>query len=556
MTLHEWEIWHTYSTYLKGGIKDLSSVARGLVKSGLALCAIHRDGETYWQSDEGVRSGITTIKIDREGSKAEMILEPSDEHEPSFVSFAQEAWYQAAYLRFGEIRLFGEDLSAPPPYIRAFLGQYTLTSESKEGEQLKQIVCYPIVKLYESGVLLLEVRIASPQRSVETDEFIREYVNLYRDEFDNIEVSPALAKLAPRAYLNYTLPKRSMINRLRLRKVEEGHDEVIEHLTETEEGGDFTFKTAPLPSTIDERETLISLAMTIFDVVSFVASQPRVGLELLIYGQRPLIQRGNYWEGRPHIHILRHDDQMETATENEERHRESFGWILSRVSNNKPEDSARYLPSNARSFNDYAAYITRQATLWVWAKRGVKAQEEWVDANRGHLIYEHQAHAEMLEYGYMLHRSLAESAATVRSSKEVLRLRANLSELKSRMRQSSHYGEVAELLERGWETMGVQSLREDIAEALAIRQTETQMIESSTTERIGRVLTIVFGLVAVPPIASDVIQPIWELLRLWRPTDPAAAKLFMVFVAFMLALIIIYGLSWGISKSDTRKNIS
>jgi hypothetical protein len=337
----------------------------------------------------------------------------------------------------------------------------------------------------------------------------------------------------------------------------ETHDKTIDQLTEDVESGDFTFKVAPLPSVAaGKAEPLISLVHTVFDVVAFVASAPREGRRLLLLGQRSLIERGNYWEGRPHIHIVRHNEQAETPAENEERHRESLGWIMSRVSKVMPVNIVSFLPANARLFGDYAAYITRQATLWVWAKSGLEAQKRWEDANRGHLIYEHQTHAEMLEYGYMLHRSMAEGVTSVRGSRDVLRLRGKLAELKSKMRQSSHYGEVTDLLARGWESMGVQDLRGDIAEGLAIREAEAQITETRTTERLGRAFTILFGLMAVPPIATEIIQPMWELLSLWHPANPAAAKLFMIFVAMILVSATIYGLLWKILKSNNPKDSS
>jgi hypothetical protein len=510
---------------------------------------MHRDGGTYWKLDQGIRTGITVILSNEEGSQAKVTIKHSDGSKKIPEGFAGEAWYQAAFLRFGEARLFGDDIFAVPPYIRAFLGEYTLART--ECERPKIITCYPVVKLYESGVLLLELRIISPQHPVPLEEFIKEYVNIYTGVFDEIEVSPALAKLAPRVYMNYTLPKISLLDRFRLKKMGETHDKTVNQLTEDIESGDFTFKSAPLPSVAQGKsEPLISLVQTVFGVVAFVVSSPREGRRLLLLGQRPLIEQGNYWEGRPHIHIVRHDEQAETPAENEERHRESFRWILSRVSKVPPVDRTSFLPANARLFADYAAYITCQATLWVWSKNGLKAQKKWEDANRGHLIYEHQAHAEMMEYGYMLHRSMAEGVTSVRGSRDVTRLRRKLSELKSRMRQSSHYGEVTNLLSSGWESMGVQDLREEIAEGLAIREAEAQIAEMSTTERLGRAFTILFGLMAVPPLATEVIQPVWELLSLWRPSNPAAAKWFMIFVALILVSATIYGLLWKILKGN------
>src|SRR3989449_4643868 len=49
--IEEWEIWHTYTTYLESTNIDLLESARRLVASGVAECAMLRDGRTYWRSN-------------------------------------------------------------------------------------------------------------------------------------------------------------------------------------------------------------------------------------------------------------------------------------------------------------------------------------------------------------------------------------------------------------------------------------------------------------------------------------------------------------------------
>ena len=49
--IEEWEIRHTYTTYLESTNIDLLESARRLVASGVAECAMLRDGRTYWRSN-------------------------------------------------------------------------------------------------------------------------------------------------------------------------------------------------------------------------------------------------------------------------------------------------------------------------------------------------------------------------------------------------------------------------------------------------------------------------------------------------------------------------
>jgi hypothetical protein len=542
MILTESEIWYTYSTYLVGGVIDLNAAAKSLVQSGLAYCAMHRDGKTYWKANDGVRSGTTKIDVNGKGDRATIRLDPDDSMEADFADFAREAWYQSARLRYAEMRLFGEDYSAPPPYVRAFLGECELIDSDQEVTRV--MTCYPVIKLHESGVLIVEMRTILA-RPIEVGEFINEYVNVHTQRFDVIGVPPALSKIAPRVYDSYANPGRSFKSRVAVWALESGHDKAVDHLTEINKSGDFAFENAPLPSSLKEgkHETLLSLVLTIFEVVSFTISDPRKGLQLLLRGQRKLIQRGGYWQARPHIHILKYEDQASTATENEARHRRALNQIFLSTSEKPGSNAADEIPDNARLFDDYGAYIAPQAIVWMWSQEGVDREREWQDPNRGHLVYPNQACAEMLEYGYMIYRSLSESILSAATSTDVTRIRRTVLDLVTRLRQPSHFGEIAKLLENGWRAMGLHDLKGDIEEGVAIRELETRSVEAKATETIGRVLTIVFGMIAIPTLAGEVISPLWDLLGIWRPNNPHAAKLFMIIVASLPITALIVGIS-------------
>jgi hypothetical protein len=149
---------------------------------------------------------------------------------------------------------------------------------------------------------------------------------------------------------------------------------------------------------------------------------------------------------------------------------------------------------------------------------------------------------ELLEYGYMLHRSLFERAVGHSRSEDVLNARRELTMLMHGISEVGHFLEIRDLLQRGWESMGIEDLQQRISESLAIRESETALGETRTTERMGRVLAILFGLVAVPPIAEDIIKPTWDYLELWQPNNPFLSKLFLVLIAFVLIASLTFGL--------------
>jgi hypothetical protein len=457
----------------------------------------------------------------------------SDGKQPNIDGFALEAWGQAANFRLHEVRFFGEESALPPAYLRAFLGKCVFISEKKN----YAVDCYPMLKLHDSGVLIVAFRVIGPDRPVELQEFIAEDVNLFQHEFDRVEVSPSLALLATRAYYDYIKTDWRLLHRVYLSVLEWIHGRGVQERTRIDEVDHFPFKLSPLTQARDRagKETLSSLALTIFSTVGFVITRPHKGLRFIASSQKPLIQLGDFWTGRPHVHLARYDDQMETAPDNETRHRESFARIMMRACAREGERPAS-LPPNSRAFGDYGAYISSAITLWVWSARGLQDRASWADPNRGHLIYANQATAEVLEYGYMLHRSLLEHATSIFAPETVLELRRHLAILKVRMREASYYGEIRDLLQRGWKEMGIEDLREAVSDSLSIRESETRLLESRITGRLGRALTILFGLIVVPSLAKDVIEPTWRMFGIWRPKDADAVQLIAVAIALVLVL--------------------
>jgi hypothetical protein len=132
---------------------------------------------------------------------------------------------------------------------------------------------------------------------------------------------------------------------------------------------------------------------------------------------------------------------------------------------------------------------------------GLSGQAAWMDPNRGNLIYERQVLAELLEYGYMLHRSLYHRVAKFGTTAEVVSVRKEISQLQRKMREASHSGEIRELLENGWKKLGLPNLISEIDAALRLRESETRSIEALRSTRVGWALTVVFGFVAVPTLA-------------------------------------------------------
>jgi hypothetical protein len=490
------------------------------------------DGRTFWSTDAGTCSGTTTVDLNALNGNAlfELVLDDKSQSLPT--GFAIEAWGQSAYFLIAEQRVFGDNPTLLDPYLRAYLGKCVVSKKDEDGTT-SQLNLYPILIVHRSGVLILELRMIGPEGSVSLASFIEGGVNLFREHFGQVEVSPGLARNATAAY--YRSAASGIVKRIRLAWLQGLHNLAVRQRTKKSIDDSFSFELTPWSGDTD---TLQSIALTVFHTCSFLLIGPRRGLAFLLLGQPMPPSLGEYWSGRPHIHLIRFQDQRETATANELSHGTEFARILARCSS-PDADARRNLPRDARPFEDYNAYITSASTLWAWSKEGLKRQEGLRDANRGNFIYERQRVIEVLEYGYMLHRGLYHRVEQLGSTAQVMAIRKYLLSLQLQMREASHAGEIRDLLEHGWREFALPELSSEIESALALRESEMRSLDTLRATRLGWAIAIVFGFVAVPGLADQIVLPAWRLLNIWTVKEASEAKLIAGGAALILMFFVL-----------------
>ena len=548
MDLNEWEIWHTYTTYLDCAPLDLTAGAKSLVDLGVAECVMLSDGATVWKSANGTCFGTTIIDLNAKDGSGSFTLHPDEKSYPFPAGFALEAWGQCAYFAIGEQRVLGETPAfIHDPYLRAYLGK-CVAYRKHDDDSVSVVNLYPSLLVHQSGVLILELRMIGPESPVSLARFIDGGVNLFRERFSRVEVSPGLARNATAAY--YRSTTSGAYRRARLAWSQARHNLAIQQLTRVAHDDDFSFELAPWSG---EADTLQSIALSIFHTCAYLLIRPKEGVSYVLLGQQLPPSLGEYWSGRPYIHLLQFEDQRETARENEERHGSEFAQILARCGSHDVGSRLK-LPKDARLFDDYNAYITSASMLWVWSKQGLRSQESWRDLNRGNFIYERQRVSEALEYGYMLQRGLYHRAKELGSTAQVMAIRKDFLSLQLRLREVSHSGEIRDLLEHGWNEFGLSLLKAEIESALALRESEMRAVDALRTTRVGWAIAILFGFVAVPALADQIVLPAWKLLNIWPVNDQAATKLIAAGVSLLLILFALIVVLGGLTFFSRRKH--
>jgi len=540
--VQEWEVWHTYTTYLDSPGLNLLTGASKLVESEIAECVVSSTGKTFWRSREQVAQGVTRVKVDSQTGAGSFSLVADDKSIGMPKGFALEAWGQAARFLLGELRVLGEEHSFADEYIRAYLGKVVVIATEGE-ESTSELDLYPVLVIYQSGVLVLELRMIGPSGSIPLSDFIQYAVNLPRLKLSKALVNPGLARNATAAY--YRSTRVPFLRRWRYARSQVLHNAAIAELTTQVQDGDFSFRLSPWSG---ECDSLRSVAMSIFHTCSYLVTGPRVGLAFLLLGPRIPPSLGEFWSGRPHIYLIRFQDQRETAAENKVTHADSLSSILFRT-----PGLANALPKDLRLFEDYSVFVAATASLWVWSLRGLDQERNREDPNRGKFIYERQALMELLEYGYMLHRGLYHRAEDIQSTDQVMSVRRFVLQLRLRMREVSYSGEIRELLESGWNALGLPTLVSEIEAALALREAEMRSVDTMRATRVGWAIAIVFGIVAIPALADQIVIPAWHVLKLHAISDPDKIKLLAGGVATVCILAVLSIALWAVSMRNRRQ---
>ncbi len=398
----------------------------------IAECVVSNTGEAFWRDSEKVIEASLSTSVDLEKGQASFQCHSDGIQVRPSSGFAHEALGQAVQFRIAEERVLGKDLSFADGFIRAFLGKIAV--KAIEGDELTaDLNLYPTLLIYASGVLILELRMIGPMQPIPVDDFIAYAVNLPGMALQEALVSPGLARMATEAY--YRSAYVPFFARFRYSSSQRLHNLAIAQLTtEVEDDENLKFSLSPWSG---ETHSFRDIAMSIFHTCAYLIGEPRRGLAFLALGAKTPPDLGAFWSGRPHIHLIRYEDQKASAPQNNKVHEKAFYSILSRT-----PGLARSLPKNLRLFNDYSAFITSSASLWAWSKSGYKQQKANMDPNRANFIYERQLLMEILEYGYMLHRGIYHKAESLQSTEQVMSVRRLVIKLRLRMKESSRSGEI------------------------------------------------------------------------------------------------------------------
>lgn len=521
-TVSNWEISHTYSSYLSFDKIDLNELAVRLIVNDLAELIIESNEIVYWKFNDELQVAQLILVVDENRSSGVFHLEPLLGSTLEMTENVGVFFNDACNLIFSDQKLFNtanvkKNIRV---YFQKFLAKYSY------GEFL----ILPYFKIFEDGVTLVKYRIKSKNKEIEIYDFIENFVNIGLNKFLDIKVSPSISKLSSVAYM-YSI-KQSIFSRFQCLRdakihINEVNNRTFDYIYENEK-----FKLVEIPRTEGNQDSLSSLTLNYLNIINFIYIAPNNDLKFLLFGVNEKIHQSNYWSGRPYIYLINFEEKEQTSSQNNNKFYKEFIGIIQRAYN--PYTNIQDLPEDMRVFEDSSDFISSSGYLCAFSNL---LNEDGVKNS----IYNKEIISEYLEYGYIIHRVLKAKIQYSTDLSETFSLRSDVNNL-DELYELSYSGEVRSFLERGWQEFGLSKIKKQIDEKINIDHDYKNYKYQIYNNNFNRLLTIVFGILTIPTLAKELIIPIWKYSEIMIPKDENLITIFSLIIAFFVITILISAL--------------
>jgi hypothetical protein len=489
--VRRWEIWYTYACYLSQDVSSLRNAAEKLLRARFALVAILPDGGLGWQEREQQPLWGTLEEDDSIATITTGIILPKNlapELGPTILRLA--AMRSAARSLFsGHAPLEDQSVSIALPELVVYLSED------------HAVPLDVTVRLYESGILILNFRSNLKSTNTSLDTFIDQYVNLAQQPLTAAETDRDLTfvlldadtgKDRSRLHRPRVLALRRLLRkRLATRSAEAGlHPE----------NNPLHSDRIRLPG--GAKSQLSGLALEYASAIAYCLGRPRRGIAYLFLGEPREPRWTGYWSGSPHIHLLEFSGQSSSAAENEHQHENAFKWILARTRPRKDERLRMHLPTNTRAFDDFAVYINESVVLWVYTAKstGMVSGKGTKDEPFSLPTHHHQVAGELLEYGRILYKSLLDALDQKLDWERIFAIKERQVRFEIGCHDAARFGEIRDMISGGLRARKVDELKAQTAALLALRESIASVTETRRLTGAGMLLAFVLGLIGIPGI--------------------------------------------------------
>jgi hypothetical protein len=447
--------------------------------------------------------------------------------------FPLECAYQSGYMRFQEQYIFSEFVQNELNYIRAFTGAIVINIKTT------QIIIYPQFKIWENGIFSVLLRIISPDNSIDEDYLINNYINLFQHNTGEVFFPPEILYLG---LLDYPSNLRLNIkDHYELKNVLNKYKESIKEDTFLLE--DTTFKFLICPASVGAEN--VTNNYNIKTIIEYMFSSLSASVNKLYSVKRKKkCTIGNYWMGRPQVIIIDFKENQQTATLNHNLFQNEFAKMLIRTTHITDNYKNKIFHESHRAYDDYSNYLNEALGLWVYSREGMDSNNEFKDANNGHLIYSLQVKAELMDYFYLTFHKLYELAKINPFSFELFsKLKCEYYDINNLRYTPSCYGEINDLFSLFFDKTKLKNIEKGFLDLVDLKKEVVQTKRTKDFQNIGLILSMVFGMIGTLSFGKEIVRPLWLELGLWKIIVKPTENLFFFLVSTAILLLVLLILS-------------
>jgi len=471
------EIWYTYSTLYTGNLFSEDQIANIFLFSGITDSIFDGNGNHYFLDNSQLEIEKVDIELALDKSSAKFKIPKKPEN-----NFSQEILYQNCLNSFFERMHFSlRSKFSDHNYLRFSLGKIVI-----ENSEIR-FHLFPYVNFYKGGVIIIEFRVIY-DFPISLDDFINKYINLSINEFEKC----------------YTSKELSNCSKL-LKGITKDSEKIID------ESSPFTFNLYEFCFHSKENKSISSILNNLFQIFEYILN----GAFSETWKYRKFkVEIGQFWFGKPHIHLLEFSTQERKASQFLEKNDFDIKRMLNRFVYLEQDFKENIIVKDLRKFEDFNTIFNLGISINIWSKNGIEGNNKSDNLNNNLAVYSNQVINRFLDYYSMLHKRATYEINQTDNYEKILKIQSDFCLLKNDYLFLANSGELKELLDFARAEFELDE-QEDINRAyLEIKSKE---IENEKNKRINKttlLITILFGVISSGTLAKDVIRPIWTTLNI------------------------------------------
>lgn len=450
-----------YSTYFINDIPKLSSFAEYIINSGFSNSLYHSDNYLLTNEDGSIKKHDIELKQDNFNPSGQISINEE------LTGYNDIYLFQAINSKLYKNFFFTESLSKDVTYIKCFLDKF-IASDSHHNHQI-----YPILTIFSTGIVILDLQLFSPEnlKEINTNDFLKDYVNLYKINFSSIKIPVSLSYLAVLENIpNLTLPEDFFENKL------EDYSE-----------DDQNFINIDLKHFYNDFDNynLNFIKDYIFEHIEIINND---------WSPKKINSLGNYWIGKPILMINDHDLI-------DEEKNDLIDYTLARMKyDNKKSDFIK--KENLRHSNDYELYMSASVSLFI----NNQVSEENIDGTKiSILVMEEEA-----IHLYLLAKQENEHIDEASNLGDIFKHKRFINYLKKKLlRTISSSGEINYIIKLLLYDHYKIQVEEDILDKIIEeKQSELLFLAEKNKNSFYNVLSLIFGIIGSSSIYEFIISPL------------------------------------------------